>query len=415
MRENKDDTHVINTQFSQQKYNAMINRRLTLTFALALTTVLSMNAQDDDLYFVPQTKKANSGVYTAPSNRSGDITTVTAQPPVLAVYGNSTRSEDEYNRRYRTDVDSWQISGGEGDSLAYAENPDSLDAYDINNPERDYLYSRRILRFHSPRLGFYVASPYYWDLVYGYGAFDYYYTSYYDPFFWDSGWGYSYASAPWNYWYGPIWGWSHPAHWETWGYGPRWSSHRVNNVPVHSHRVMSETYRPARTGEGGGVRTNSLLYANSNRTRYNNMLRTSQGPSAAVGDNNQNRSRSMNSYDRPSSTRQSVYNNRPARTGTNVNNSTPVRTESNVNNNTPARTEFNINNNRTIRTESRTNTVPTRTESNSSRSNNFSTPSRSIGSSSTRSSGFSGGGSVGGGFGGGSRGGSMGGGRVGRH
>ena len=404
----------------------MINRRLTLTFALALTTVLSMNAQDDDLYFVPQTKKANSGVYTASSNRSGDITTINAQPPVLAVYGNSTRSEDEYNRRYRTDDGSWQISGGEGDSLAYVENPDSI--YDINNPELDYLYSRRILRFHSPRLGFYVASPYYWDLVYGYGAFDYYYTSYYDPFYWNYGWGYGYASGPWDYWYGPIWGWSHPAHWGTWGHGPGWShSHHANNVPVHSHRFMNDAHRPARTGEVGGVRTNSLLYANSNRTRYNNMLRTSQGPSASVGDNNQNRSRSMNSYDRPSSTRQSVYNNRPVRTGTNVNNNapvrtesnvssnTPVRTESNVNSNTPARTGSNLNNNRTVRTESRTNTAPTRTESNSSRSNSTSSPSRSVGGSSTRSSGFSGGSMGGGSFGGGSRGGSIGGGRVGRH
>lgn len=359
----------------------MINRRLIFTFAFALITTLSMNAQDDDLYFTPSKKKVNSELISSVSHPR-NVTIVNAQPPVLAVYSNNKRSEDEYNRRYKS-MTEWQTSGGVEDSLAASvEYLDSLEGYDINDPELDYSYSRRILRFHSPSFGYYLTSPYYWDLAYGYGAFDdFYYPYYYDPFYWNYGWGYGYVSGPWDCWYGPLWGWRHPTYWSTWGYTPGWHHHNYvsadpRRYSYRTNNAIRNSYMPVQQGRVASIRSNALLNANSNRRMYNNQLASlNKGvPSLqnrAIASNGTQRTRTAESYNRPSSTRQSVRSNDALRSTNNVNR-TPSRTVERSS--TPVRS-----------------------------SNSYSAPTRSYSAPS------------GGGMGGGSRGGMSGGGRVGRH
>lgn len=198
-----------------------MNSKFFLTIALVLSATLAVQAQDDDdLYFTP-TKKSQK---------------TSAARVTQKVYSDNGRDDDEYNRRYTGYAGAWQ-TGGEADSIVadsmaadmeYAQSSGS--AYDLTDPENDYVYSRRILRFHSPRFGFAISSPYYWDLVYGWGVYDYlydpYYDYFYDPFYWSWGWGYGWAYRPWNTWYGPIWGWHHSPHgWHDWGCGPMWHDH----------------------------------------------------------------------------------------------------------------------------------------------------------------------------------------------
>ena len=139
-----------------------------LFVTLLMLVPASLMAQDDDLYFVPEkpaakvVKETSASKYSVDDNKKDDIVD----------YHSSSRNEDEYNRMYNFGGDSQNAgSYDEKDEQEYA-------------PEDDYAYSRRILRFRSPRVGLIVSSPFYWDLVYTYGAYDYIYDSFYDPFYW---------------------------------------------------------------------------------------------------------------------------------------------------------------------------------------------------------------------------------------
>ena len=247
-----------------------MNKRISLTCIFAMAAILTVSAQDDDLYFTPARKKAKqtdvpAAVTPAPRN----VTVVNAARPQLEVYNTNSRNDDEYNRRGNYSG-TWQTSGGAGsDSLAAeVDTIREYGRYDLDDPELDYTYSRRILRFHSPRVGYYVSSPYYWDLVYGYGVYDYFYDpfyyDFYDPFYWNYGWGYGYAWGPWASWYSPLWGWYTPHyHWATWGYGPAWhsSSHYASLRP-RTIGPRNGGISPVRNGQGLGIRT-SALAANS--------------------------------------------------------------------------------------------------------------------------------------------------------
>ncbi|MBO7570491.1 MAG: hypothetical protein J6T11_09145 [Bacteroidaceae bacterium] len=238
-----------------------------LTLALVLVPLLSM--AQDDLYFTSSKKakedaqkRATAALDAAQRRATASMAarTETVELPTVVDYHSNTRGEDEYNRRYVYGGD-FQNAGGAYMDDSLAAHIDTVDnvqpRYDMNDPELDYRYSRRIVRFHSPRL-YALTSPYYWDLYYGYGAWDYLYDPW-DPWYWHYGWSYGWTWGPWDCWYGGIWGWSHPYSWTYWGWGPGWSrpvyytSYRRNIVPreFNSSRGHMAAGNRIRTNAGG--------------------------------------------------------------------------------------------------------------------------------------------------------------------
>ena len=244
-----------------------------VTLALILVPLLSM--AQDDLYFTSSKKAKEAAQKRAAASMTARTETVTA--PTVVDYHNNTRSEDEYNRRY--------VYGGQYAEDSLAASIDTVQPmYDMNDPELDYRYSRRIVRFHNPRL-YALASPYYWDLYYGYGAWDYLYDPW-DPWYWHYGWSYGWSWGPWDCWYGSIWGWSHPYSWSYWGWGPGWShpvyytSYYRNSVPrdFNSSRGHMAAGNRIRTNAVGGRNLNTRTSALGSRTGVVN-TRTSAGAS----------------------------------------------------------------------------------------------------------------------------------------
>lgn len=237
-------------------------RNLILLSMLLVSTCVM--AQDDDLYFVPEKPKKQQKLVVAEE---------TAQSkPSIEVYNNSSRNEDEYNRMYSYSGATQNAGSADGESLEaeYEE----VDGTDYENSEDDFTYSRRIVRFRSPRVGLALSSPFYWDLVYSYGAYDYLYDSYYyDPFFWGYGWRYGWSWGPWDSWYGPIWGWSSVHHLHYWGCGPMWGGIHgpVIGVPRQHHNRGTFDNR---IGRGERIRTSALA---------SNSLRSSGRTSATSG------------------------------------------------------------------------------------------------------------------------------------
>ena len=223
-----------------------------LTLALVLLPLFGM--AQDDLYFTSSKKAKEAAQKRSTSLRAR---TETVAPPSIVDYHSNQRSDDDYNRRY-IQTGEYQTSGGAvlDDSLSARIDSVESDYYDMNDPELDYRFSRRIVRFHSPRY-YALTSPYYWDLYYGWGAWDYLYDPY-DPWYWHYGWGYGWAWGPWDCWYGSIWGWHHPYAWTYWGWGPSWSH------PVHyggyRHNVTPRQYNSARghMAANNRLRTNAL-------------------------------------------------------------------------------------------------------------------------------------------------------------
>lgn len=223
--------------------------------------VLDMCGQtdDDDMYFMSskKSKTVKKVTHTSASPRDEETT--------IVVYSNNRRNDDEYNRRNR--------------DVMTNEVVEDTSAIDINDEEVEYAYSRRILKFHSPNLVI-INSPYYWDLVYVRGVYDYLYNPYYyDPFYWDFGWGFGCTWGPWSCWYGPIWGWHSP--WRPWGttvwyghtwVGTVWYSHGfvgpggVYRRPSNSYN--RGTFTSNRYGDGmrSGVRTNILASSSTSRS-----------------------------------------------------------------------------------------------------------------------------------------------------
>ena len=236
-----------------------------LTLALVLLPLLSM--AQDDLYFTSSKKAKEAAQKRATASMTARTTPVVA--PTVVDYHSNTRGEDEYNRRY--------VYGGQYAEDSLAARIDSVQSgYDINDPEMDYRYSRRIVRFHSPRL-YALTSPYYWDLYYGWGAWDYLYDPW-DPWYWHYGWGYGWSWGPWDCWYGSIWGYSHPYSWTYWGWGPGWSrpvyyaNYHRNTVPreFNSSRGHMAAGNRIRTNVVGARNLNTRGSVLSSRTNVTN-------------------------------------------------------------------------------------------------------------------------------------------------
>lgn len=223
-----------------------------IILSLLFWPLLSM--AQDDMYFVPSKKKAKAAEETVDLTPRAEA----AKPAAVVVYNDSHRSEDEYNRRYV----------GDGGYVADSLRADSIAAYEDyeDDPEEDFRYSRRLVRFHSPRL-YAIASPYYWDLYYAYGAWDYLYDPY-DPWYWHYGWGYGWSWGPWDCWYGGIWGYTYPHHWAYWGWGPCWHApihgvvHYRNTVPrefnsSRGHMAANNRLRSSAIGRLGNAASSS--------------------------------------------------------------------------------------------------------------------------------------------------------------
>ena len=395
-----------------------------LALILILFPLLSM--AQDDLYFTSSKKVKEAAQKRVAASMNARMETVVA--PTVVDYHSNTRNEDEYNRRYVYDG---QYSE---DSLAARIDTVGIDdaqpRYDMNDPELDYRYSRRLVRFHSPRL-YALASPYYWDLYYGYGAWDYLYDPW-DPWYWHYGWSYGWTWGPWDCWYGSIWGWSHPCSWTYWGWGPGWirpvyyTSYRRNIVPreFNSSREHMAAGNRIRTNAVGGRNLNTRTSAlgsrvgvvggtttAAGRTRTtvqgSRMANTRTGGTSYTDYTNARTGRVATSTNQ--GTRTQVYNS--AREGaarrSTIGNSTYQPTRTTVTQTTNGRTTVQPQT-RTQQQQTRTVQPPTRTATPQTRTYTPTTTTRS----SAGSIGSVGGGSRGGGsFGGGGGGGRSGGGR----
>lgn len=269
-----------------------------LTLALFVIPLLSM--AQDDLYFTSSKKaKAEAARQVERQMRAREQEVkkdlnarqsgvgTTAMPAPVVDYNSNRRSEDEYNRRYVNGAYQGAIGQQGNDTLeARINGMDSDDAdskYDMDDPELDYRFSRRIVRFHSPRL-YALASPYYWDLYYDYGAWDYLYAPY-DPWYYHWGWSYGWSWGPWDCWYGSIWGWHHPYAWAYWGWGPGWHySYPVHHV-TYARNVMPRQFNSPRghMNAGNRIRTNALGRSINTRTSAVNRTGIASSRTSAVG------------------------------------------------------------------------------------------------------------------------------------
>ena len=147
----------------------MMKKFFTYGLAWLMATGMSY-AQDDDVYFVPsQSQRTQQG--SARQQYQSDYDYIDADE----AWGSYDAwadgrlggiDVDAYNRRAQVLPDSVVL-----DSLSYL--------YGYEDGQEDCSYTSRIVRFHSPRLGIYVASPYYYDYLYD-PWFDYVYDPWYD-------------------------------------------------------------------------------------------------------------------------------------------------------------------------------------------------------------------------------------------
>ena len=355
-----------------------------LILALAVVPVLAM--AQDDLYFTSSKKAKEKAQKSAPSMKAR---VETYEPPVVVDYQSNRRSEDEYNRRYVYGGDYQNAGGMYADSLAASVDADGYVAeYDMDDPELDYRFSRRLVRFHNPRL-YALASPYYWDLYYGYGAWDYLYDPY-DPWIYHYGWRYGWTWGPWDCWYGGIWGWHSPYAWSYWGWGPGWHHPPMHGGGWHHGGVRNIVPREYNSSRGHMAAGNRLRTNAAGRSTLASRSNIAGGGADAA----RSRSTAIGSRSMTTEGRSAAMPNSRTRT------SASQRSSANTRNNTQAPARSNSNQNVNSRSSSNSNRSSSNTNASSRSSSSYSGGSRSSGSGS-----FGGGSRSGGGFGGGSRGG----------
>ena len=264
-------------------------KKLVLISMLIGAMPLAMMAQDDDLYFV--SKKKSSSVVEVSQDHFG--------LPKDTYYAGSNRDVDEYNRRFRSQVEQLGDSSKVDVINFSAEKgvyPDSIN--------EDFKLTKKMARFDEYQLdsaywaGYQTGrdtwwgwhSPWYYSR---WGWYDPWYYPYYGNWWWNDPWYYGYAG-----WYDPwYWGWDYPYPYRpvvVIGGGPR----RVNTIGTGSLRRNGSTYGSHR----GGYFGNSSRYS-SLRQRANAMSggRTySSGNSIRSGSGNFSGYRGSNSSSRGS-------------------------------------------------------------------------------------------------------------------
>ena len=187
--------------------------------------VLTASAQDDDLYFVPSkksSKKTTTERYETPSRDNEAQTDTHSYDNWADGRGNGNWDVDAYNRR------------------TTREEVTDTAAIDPSDEAKDLAsgdYTARLVRFHSPRAGIIVSSPYYSDII-DVWVDPWYYNSWYSPWGWYDPWYYSWHSAYWYHSWG--WGWSYYPHYSwNWGWGwcDPWYHHHH-----HWHPTWGGTY-----------------------------------------------------------------------------------------------------------------------------------------------------------------------------
>ena len=249
----------------------------------------TMSAQDDDLYFTPKKTSAPK----VAQDRFG--------MPKDTYYSGSDRSVDEYNRRFKSHVETLDGDTTKNDVISFSAEkgvyPDSLQI-------EDYKLTKRLTRFDDYRLADNAAfwagydagrrdwgwhSPWYYS---SYGWYDpWYYGSWrwYDP--WYDPWYYGYAS-----WYDP---WYYRPGWR-WGWGWHYSYYRPHYVVIggggrrHSGYIGTGTRRRDGSTYGyyGGRR--GAVAGNSSRMSSLRERAYSMGGSRNYSSGNTIRSRSGN-------------------------------------------------------------------------------------------------------------------------
>ena len=287
-------------------------KKINLVLAFLAVASTGVQAQDDDMYFVPKKSAARPTVRA--TERVDD------RP---AYYIGSNRNVDEYNRHARmrssytpvasadsvgNDIISFDAADGiypdsiAADSLAMTQRKRRSSAHDWADDD-DYRWSRRMQMFDG----------YYDPWLYGYGWYDPWYgpwgvagwAGYYDPWMygWYGPWRYSYYGGwPYYGWGYGYYGWGNPyyySYWGGWGWpGYGWGGPAVAVRGGHtgtlqyydrSHyaggtRVSDRDYR---RGISGGNR--SYGYANSYGSNDNTGSRTTFGsrrPANSYNNNN---------------------------------------------------------------------------------------------------------------------------------
>ena len=219
-----------------------------LAVLMAAAMPFTSMAQDDDLYFNPKKEAKEKAERKAALLREYKAQQARRDSIYALFWSGSNRNVDEYNRRQATPDTSYVPDAG----------------YD-----EEGVYTSRLIRFHSPRVGVVVSSPYYglwvdcydpwltpWDADfycsswYGWGLSPYYYHS---SFYWRYGW--------YDPWWSYSWGW-HPGwypgwydHWHWGGWAPKPGGGRYLDT---SRRVTA--YRPSRGYNSSDGRYSSSSY-----------------------------------------------------------------------------------------------------------------------------------------------------------
>lgn len=348
------------------KYKGKVMKKIVWLSIVALCFPLVGAAQsyDDDLYYTPKKNNSSQKKEEQPVKRVTEQRTTTtyvspgATTVVIKDRKGRTRDVDEYNRRYSSKENSFEM---DNDTLYIKEKavPD-LDGEwtnDFQGSRDDYEYAERIIRFRNPRYAIPVSSPLYWDVVYGLNSWDwnvysdglyaYAFPTFTNRLWWDwrfgsfgIGWGWgSPGYYGWNspYW-GPGWGWGsgfgwgwtsgwhHHGWYDPWyGGGGHWhgGNHWANNnVYYNNRRPLSDrsysasrgssSYNNNRAGTGSVVRRGS---STGSRSDYNSStIRRGSSTGRVVGTRNPS-----GSYDRPSGT------TRPSLDGSSVSGSSTIR------------------------------------------------------------------------------------------
>ncbi len=265
--------------------------KFLLTSLLLLMIVPAAQAQDD-VYFVPSKKQK--------AERKARLEAKSA-----AVYPEDVFVADDWadGRGYGGwDVDEYNRQGdyyAEGDTAYYEDYVE----------QEDESYTDRIVRFHSPSVGIYVSSPYYWDYHYDNFWWGGYYN-YYRPYYWNYGWGPAYG----------YWGWHAPHHYPGWGW--TYPGHRPTPPPPAGGGYRPGTgtngqqYRPGR-GPSRNSSTGGVYRGTPSRNNSSGVSRPSSGtrPSTRPSQGTTTQRQPSNSTSRPSSsyTPSRSFGNSPSR------------------------------------------------------------------------------------------------------
>jgi hypothetical protein len=246
-------------------------KKLLLISMLVGAMPLAMMAQDDDLYFV--SKKKKSAVVEEAQDQFG--------MPKDTYYAGSNRSVDEYNRRFKSQVEQIDSVDSLREDFQLTKRMTRFDEYQLDSAYwAGYKNGRETWwGWHSPwyysRWGWY--DPWYDPWRYPW------YDPWYDPWYYTSWrWGWY---DPWYY--GGYWGWGYPYRYRpivVIGGGGR----RVNTIGTGSIRRDGSTY--SRRGGFGGSRS---VYNGSLRQRADAM---SGGRHYSSGNNTRSGSGNFSGY-----------------------------------------------------------------------------------------------------------------------